>query len=103
MTPYILARLNQLTSGESLRVNLALVRNNARAGADIAVELAKLRAAQGEAPVTTVPGTAPAAPSAPLVVGGSIFDFVVGLTESVCSVKNTKSCSLVRFFYDSYS
>ena len=41
VTPYILSRLNDLTGGESLKANLALVLNNARVGANVAVELAK--------------------------------------------------------------
>ncbi len=37
LTPFLLARLNELTGGESLRANLALLKNNARLGAQIAV------------------------------------------------------------------
>jgi len=35
-------RLNELTSGESLRANIALVENNARVGAEVAVNLSNL-------------------------------------------------------------
>ena len=42
-TPYLLGRIVELTGGESLRTNIALVKNNARLGAQIAVEYAKLR------------------------------------------------------------
>ena len=35
-------RLNETTEGSSLRANLALIENNAKVGADIAVELAKI-------------------------------------------------------------
>ncbi|MFF4800829.1 pseudouridine-5'-phosphate glycosidase [Streptomyces sp. NPDC001351] len=41
-TPYLLGRIVELTGGESLRTNIALVKNNARLGARIAVEYAKL-------------------------------------------------------------
>merc|ERR1719481_1201874 len=41
VTPYILSRLNDLTSGESLKANLALVKNNAKVGAEIAVKMAE--------------------------------------------------------------
>ncbi|MEZ0395625.1 MAG: pseudouridine-5'-phosphate glycosidase [Anaerolineales bacterium] len=37
LTPFLLARLAELTGGESLRANLALLKNNARLGAQIAV------------------------------------------------------------------
>ena len=41
VTPFLLQRLFELTDGASLRANIALVLNNARLGAAIAVELAK--------------------------------------------------------------
>ncbi|XP_078437545.1 indigoidine synthase A family protein isoform X2 [Wolffia australiana] len=42
-TPFLLARVNELTGGESLVANIALVKNNALVGAKIAVALAQLR------------------------------------------------------------
>ena len=42
-TPFLLARINELTGGASLASNIALIKNNAAAGASIAVALAKLR------------------------------------------------------------
>lgn len=42
-TPFLLARVNELTGGASLAANIALVKNNALVGAQIAVCLAKLR------------------------------------------------------------
>jgi len=41
-TPYLLARLNEITGGDSLRANIALIENNARLGAEIAVAYARL-------------------------------------------------------------
>ena len=35
-------RLNETTKGASLKSNLALIENNAKVGADIALELAKI-------------------------------------------------------------
>ena len=83
VTPYILARLNELTGGESLKANLALIKNNARVGAGIAVELAdmKTRCCQ---PV--MPGDRDLTAS-PVVVGGSIYDFVVRLTDGDISLQ----------------
>jgi pseudouridylate synthase len=39
-TPYLLGRIVEITAGESLRANIALVKNNARLGAAIAKEYA---------------------------------------------------------------
>ena len=41
LTPFLLARMAELTSGESLRANLALLLNNARLAAQIAIEYSK--------------------------------------------------------------
>ena len=43
VTPYLLKRINELTSGQSLKTNIALVKNNARVGAELAVALAALK------------------------------------------------------------
>jgi len=40
VTPFLLAHVTQLTEGKSLEANIALVRNNARLGAKIAVAMA---------------------------------------------------------------
>jgi pseudouridylate synthase len=40
-TPYLLERMNVLTSGRSLETNLALLKNNARVAAEIACSLSK--------------------------------------------------------------
>lgn len=42
-TPFLLAKVKELTGGESLDSNIQLVYNNARLGAQIAVELSKLK------------------------------------------------------------
>ncbi|PIE33167.1 pseudouridine-5-phosphate glycosidase [candidate division KSB3 bacterium] len=43
VTPFLLGRMKELTDGESLTSNIALIKNNARLGAQIAVELGKLK------------------------------------------------------------
>ena len=40
ITPYLLARIVELTDGRSLEANIALVKNNARVAAEIASALA---------------------------------------------------------------
>lgn len=42
-TPFLLAKVNELTGGASLAANIALVKNNAKTGAKIAVCLAQIR------------------------------------------------------------
>ncbi|KAF0225525.1 MAG: indigoidine synthase A family [Erysipelotrichaceae bacterium] len=41
VTPYLLAKVKALTGGDSLESNIALIKNNARVGAQIAVALSK--------------------------------------------------------------
>jgi len=43
-TPFLLAKVKELTGGDSLDANIELVYNNARVGAQLAVALAKLQA-----------------------------------------------------------
>lgn len=45
VTPFLLGRIFELTEGRSLTANIALVRNNARLAAGIAVEINKLQTA----------------------------------------------------------
>ncbi len=42
VTPFLLDRVQQITGGDSLNSNIQLVYNNARVGAEIAIELARL-------------------------------------------------------------
>jgi pseudouridine-5'-phosphate glycosidase len=42
VTPYLLSRIKELSGGRSLAANIALIRNNAAAAAEIAVALAQL-------------------------------------------------------------
>lgn len=41
LTPFLLSQMSQASSGATLRANIALLENNARVAADIAVEVAK--------------------------------------------------------------
>lgn len=43
VTPFLLQRVYELTAGQSLRANLALVKSNARLAAAIAIEIQKLK------------------------------------------------------------
>ncbi|PZO80630.1 MAG: pseudouridine-5-phosphate glycosidase [Mesorhizobium amorphae] len=44
VTPFLLARINELSGGRSLKANIALIKNNARLAAQVAVAHARLRA-----------------------------------------------------------
>jgi len=50
ITPFLLGRIGQLTGGESLAANVALIKNNARVGAEIAAALAARRRAARDPP-----------------------------------------------------
>lgn len=45
VTPFLLKRINELTKGESLRANIALVKHNAAVGASVAAAWAAMRSA----------------------------------------------------------
>eukprot|EP00439_Symbiodinium_sp_Y106_P043133 s768_g5.t1 len=49
VTPFLLKRINELTGGESLRSNIALIKHNAEVGAAVALELAKRKPRRGSA------------------------------------------------------
>ena len=61
------------------------MRNNAKIGADIAVELTKLRSSRQVASKHSSSSSTES--RGPLVVGGSIFDFVVRLKEGEVSLR----------------
>ena len=80
VTPYILKRVAELTQGDSLRSNVALVHQNAKVGAAIARALARERQkmAQSTIPVAAK-SSAPqqsTARSQVVVVGGIVLDLV---------------------------
>ncbi|ESO85355.1 hypothetical protein LOTGIDRAFT_221393 [Lottia gigantea] len=83
VTPYILQRVHELTGGESLHSNIALIKNNADIGSKIAWQLTKLQNS------TRVPGNhgnnrngpyiqtkkTKTKKKRPIVIGGSVVDF----------------------------
>ncbi|KAI9105863.1 Indigoidine synthase A like protein-domain-containing protein [Phlyctochytrium arcticum] len=72
ITPFLLDRVKQVTKGASLTANIALVKNNARIGSQIAASLAG-------PPQTT---SAPASGDRPFIVGGTVMDISAQLSES---------------------
>ncbi|MEM7442660.1 MAG: pseudouridine-5'-phosphate glycosidase [Pseudomonadota bacterium] len=55
MTPFLLAKLADLTGGDSLRTNIALIKNNARLAARIASSLCRIASGQPKSKIVTNP------------------------------------------------
>lgn len=101
ITPYLLAKVEALTGGRSLEANVALLLNNARVAALMAVELSRLSSGQSVSPdaVSAVPvvsasSAVPAVPGlltsstktvlpAVVVVGGAARDVVASMSPMV--------------------
>jgi len=77
VTPFVLRRVDEESSGASLKANLALIENNASLGARLAVDLADLvlRGRKWTASGQNEPE------KRPLVVGGSIYDLIVRVED----------------------
>lgn len=84
VTPFVLQRVNDITEGQSLQSNIALIKNNARVGSSIAVELCKIRklketnAVSGHNKLRETPDLATewSELQRPVVIGGSNVDFI---------------------------
>lgn len=77
ITPFVLAKIVELTAGDSLISNIKLIENNAKIGAQISCELSKLRSMKNgkNIKVNFVKSEKSSKkPKRPLVIGGSIFD-----------------------------
>lgn len=55
-TPFLLGEMNKITSGLSLKINKALVINNAKTAAEISVQLSKIQTVDSPPPSVTVIG-----------------------------------------------
>ena len=75
VTPFVLERINQMSGGKSLESNLALVENNARAGARIAVELSSLKGSRRQGCNTNT--------TSAMVFGGCNFDTIWRMHEDI--------------------
>ncbi|TPX66679.1 pseudouridylate synthase [Spizellomyces sp. 'palustris'] len=69
ITPFLLDRVKQITQGESLKSNIALVKNNARIGSRIAASFA---AQCNRATINS--SASPATASRPVIIGGTVLD-----------------------------
>ncbi|EFN87201.1 Uncharacterized protein yeiN [Harpegnathos saltator] len=89
VTPFLLSQLNEITHGQSLGANVALVENNAKVAAEIALRLCK-RTSQS-APSSTAASAAASVRSIickqkPVIIGGAVLDTVLQVRESEISV-----------------
>jgi len=123
VTPFVLQAVNVLTQGAALRANIALVRNNAQRGSEVAKALATLSTrADAPANVSVRVGAVPTAPHAPpphhqpqqaqhvqlatgwidlpakrpLVVGGAVLDITARLNAALPTWKSSSHPGKVR-------
>ncbi|XP_042707704.2 uncharacterized protein LOC101947688 isoform X1 [Chrysemys picta bellii] len=73
LTPFMLQKVNELTSGKSLDSNIALIQNNARVGSRIAVALSKIQTSTGKG---NLPRREKVTALRPVVIGGINVDFI---------------------------
>ncbi|XP_040565437.1 uncharacterized protein [Lepeophtheirus salmonis] len=73
VTPFVLSKVSQLTQGDTLKANLALIKNNAIIGSEIAKEYSILSSKSTEMPLTPI--------HTPIVVGGAAVDLIAQFLE----------------------
>jgi len=75
VTPFILKTVAEKTSGDSLRSNIALVKNNAKVGAKIATSISNMSTKEGSTKTTIQSSKLPPR-SRVVCVGGAVLDTV---------------------------
>ena len=101
VTPFLLKRINEISGGASLRANIALVLNNARVGADIAVALAEITRLRGGEHTTRLRGGADddapvPAPVPVVVVGGAVADLLAAPAAGTTLLLRTSNPGSLR-------
>lgn len=85
VTPFVLQRVSEITGGQSLNSNIALIENNAKTGARIAVEYSKLTISSSSfVPRESLTGEKSSGSEVhgrPVVIGGSIVDLIATVME----------------------
>ncbi|KAK9721514.1 Indigoidine synthase A like protein [Popillia japonica] len=94
ITPFLLSRVAEATAGNSLKTNIALVKNNASAAADVAVELSgivrnkgsndnyRMRSEPGRSESNKAPDNEDNPKERPVVIGGCVLDRCFTLFET---------------------
>ncbi|KAL0281268.1 UNVERIFIED_CONTAM: hypothetical protein PYX00_002304 [Menopon gallinae] len=85
ITPFLLEHVSQATKGESLKSNIALIKNNALIGARISVELSKLQVSRS-AGIDVFSFLLTIFIFQVVVVGGSNLDYVIKVRDSEIKV-----------------
>lgn len=96
VTPFVLQRVNELTKGQSLHANIALMKNNAQIGSSIAVELSRLRKLKEKKPMDVQSKVIGMPDSTtewgklqrPVVIGGSNVDFIATAERIIPEASN---------------
>ncbi|KAK9761409.1 hypothetical protein K7432_013716 [Basidiobolus ranarum] len=83
-TPFLLQRVNALTGGNSLKANIALVKNNATIGSKIAYELNQLLKTSNVTDTKTT--KSPYVEVKPMVIGGCALDVTSTMTEELTTM-----------------
>uniref|UniRef100_A0A7I5E7T3 PfkB domain-containing protein n=1 Tax=Haemonchus contortus TaxID=6289 RepID=A0A7I5E7T3_HAECO len=84
VTPFLLSRVNQLTAGESMRINIGLLENNARIGGRLARLLAESKSPRrSKARATTEQDSATKKRPKIVVIGATIVDIEAISNEDV--------------------
>ncbi|XP_037931992.1 uncharacterized protein LOC119666786 [Teleopsis dalmanni] len=82
VTPFLLEAISKITEGKSLNANMALIKNNATVGAQIAVELCKDNIYKDIYLQTEKMH------KAPLIIGASILDLSLTMNDEIPTVLN---------------
>lgn len=97
VTPFVLQRVNELTKGQSLQANMALIKHNAKIGSLIAVELCRIRKLKEKRKALNVQGNVRGFPDSttewnrlqrPVVIGGSNVDFIATAEKIIPEASN---------------
>lgn len=89
VTPFLLSYLNTKTEGKTLNANLALIRNNTRVGADIAIEFCRLQSSKHQATKSSSEVLVSSTLSPPCETGPLFFG--VAAIDYLCHLKPTKN------------
>ncbi|XP_070612428.1 uncharacterized protein [Erythrolamprus reginae] len=95
LTPFLLQRVNELSGGESLKSNIALIKNNAIVGSRIAVALNRLQRDQGGRGSVSQNENTPGVPR-PVVIGGINIDIIAKAKAATIKEGGQTNPSTVR-------
>ncbi|KAL0479044.1 pseudouridine synthase/ kinase [Acrasis kona] len=90
-TPFLLQRVNELTGGESLKANIALVLNNARIGAQIASDFCKLKNPSLRVNSDSDPNI--------ILIGGAVLDITSAPKPNTPLIANTSNPGSVNLTF----